>query len=409
MTWELQSNMHTYVLPSIMLAFHRGVPADRDTWLCERYADAKVPVCATDMDADAWTEAKEDAESLLTSSVALVAERVADMAIAAGNVTNGAHEVYLGDVDCHSVPWCSEEQMQAYHAGAPFPLTEEEVADRQIQALFGEVDRCPADDEWAGTWAHWYEGPPEYAPEGDRYDAYDGHEYRTAIGYSITGPEHAIPGWMLVRSFASSGETSCHCVAETKAADPLCQLCEGDGNIYVGIAWEALYRRVRESDEVLAADVTELADDVTGAGDAVTYYRPTTHELQALQVIANNYQIARVIADTYDEDSNTLQLDAPTVALALAKGGHDRVPMLSEDSALQRIVWCIGPEESEYTDDDVREMWRDDVYPLVVEKYGADDMPALRESFNNYTDALCKDGTIPEWQYENIDKPKECR
>jgi hypothetical protein len=37
-------------------------------------------------------------------------------------------------------------------------------------------------------------------------------------------------------------------------------------------------------------------------------------------------------------------------------------------------------------------------------KYHYDDI-ALREDFNNYTDMLCKDGTISEWAYNNWDNP----
>ena len=33
------------------------------------------------------------------------------------------------------------------------------------------------------------------------------------------------------------------------------------------------------------------------------------------------------------------------------------------------------------------------------------DYVAKREAWNNWTDGLCKDGTITSWQYENWDQP----
>ena len=36
------------------------------------------------------------------------------------------------------------------------------------------------------------------------------------------------------------------------------------------------------------------------------------------------------------------------------------------------------------------------------------DLPLRRETWNNYTDALCKDGQISDWQYENWSQPDYC-
>ena len=36
------------------------------------------------------------------------------------------------------------------------------------------------------------------------------------------------------------------------------------------------------------------------------------------------------------------------------------------------------------------------------------DLPMRREAWNNYTDALCKDGEISDWQYENWSQPDVC-
>jgi len=36
---------------------------------------------------------------------------------------------------------------------------------------------------------------------------------------------------------------------------------------------------------------------------------------------------------------------------------------------------------------------------------GSIDLPRLREAWNNFTDALHKEGCITDWQYENWDNP----
>ena len=36
------------------------------------------------------------------------------------------------------------------------------------------------------------------------------------------------------------------------------------------------------------------------------------------------------------------------------------------------------------------------------------DLPMRREAWNNYTDALCKDGLISDWQYDNWSQPAVC-
>ena len=36
------------------------------------------------------------------------------------------------------------------------------------------------------------------------------------------------------------------------------------------------------------------------------------------------------------------------------------------------------------------------------------DLPMRREAWNNYTDFLCKNGEISDWQYENWSQPDVC-
>ncbi len=51
------------------------------------------------------------------------------------------------------------------------------------------------------------------------------------------------------------------------------------------------------------------------------------------------------------------------------------------------------------------------VLPTVIEHYEQDgiiDRPARREAWNNWTDGLCKDNQISDWQYANWTQPRCC-
>jgi hypothetical protein len=54
------------------------------------------------------------------------------------------------------------------------------------------------------------------------------------------------------------------------------------------------------------------------------------------------------------------------------------------------------------------ECFESEILPLVREHHeqdGIPDWPARREAWNNWTDSLCKDRQISDWQYENWDHP----
>ena len=42
------------------------------------------------------------------------------------------------------------------------------------------------------------------------------------------------------------------------------------------------------------------------------------------------------------------------------------------------------------------------------EQDGIPDWPARSEAWNNWTDSLCKNGQISDWQYENWTHPRSC-
>lgn len=47
-------------------------------------------------------------------------------------------------------------------------------------------------------------------------------------------------------------------------------------------------------------------------------------------------------------------------------------------------------------------LFKQEVLPEVIKKYGKNDRPAINQAFNDFTDNLCKDGLISSKQYNNI-------
>jgi len=45
---------------------------------------------------------------------------------------------------------------------------------------------------------------------------------------------------------------------------------------------------------------------------------------------------------------------------------------------------------------------------IEADQSGGPDWPLRRETWNNWTDALCKDGEISDWQYENWSQAPSC-
>jgi hypothetical protein len=56
-------------------------------------------------------------------------------------------------------------------------------------------------------------------------------------------------------------------------------------------------------------------------------------------------------------------------------------------------------------------LWDAEYLPLVqsvLEDDGIPDWPGRREAWNNWTDSLCKDGQISDWQYANWSQAPSC-
>ena len=57
---------------------------------------------------------------------------------------------------------------------------------------------------------------------------------------------------------------------------------------------------------------------------------------------------------------------------------------------------------------DACETFTTEILPMIQEQYEQDgiaDMPARREAWNNWTDSMCKDDQISDWQYMNWGHP----
>ena len=67
--------------------------------------------------------------------------------------------------------------------------------------------------------------------------------------------------------------------------------------------------------------------------------------------------------------------------------------------------------DSVMTRDEAIEIFDNQILPLVIHSYEQDgivDEPARCEAWNNWTDAMCKDNQISDWQYENWTHPPSC-
>lgn len=53
------------------------------------------------------------------------------------------------------------------------------------------------------------------------------------------------------------------------------------------------------------------------------------------------------------------------------------------------------------SESELSELFDSQIAPSVIAQYGEGDSVAMNEAFNNWTDMLCKDGTIHPEQYNN--------
>ena len=99
MAWDLQTNMHSYIAPTVALRAREA--DDYADQLATWYADQR------------WDEdTGDEGYDALGLDDETVIHAIADKAIEHGAVTNGGGEVYLDGWT--SLEWCSEDDMLAY-------------------------------------------------------------------------------------------------------------------------------------------------------------------------------------------------------------------------------------------------------------------------------------------------------
>jgi len=53
------------------------------------------------------------------------------------------------------------------------------------------------------------------------------------------------------------------------------------------------------------------------------------------------------------------------------------------------------------SEEELSERFDQEIASMVIDQYGDEDGPAMREAFNNWSDMLCKDGELHSLQYSN--------
>jgi hypothetical protein len=107
MAWELQSQYHQYIPPSI----YKAAEAEDDPhqWLANVYADQHWD---EDHGADAYDRRVDKALDLPQD---VLINAITDFAIEhVSATTNGSWEVYLDRGYWISVPWCTEDELQEW-------------------------------------------------------------------------------------------------------------------------------------------------------------------------------------------------------------------------------------------------------------------------------------------------------
>lgn len=69
------------------------------------------------------------------------------------------------------------------------------------------------------------------------------------------------------------------------------------------------------------------------------------------------------------------------------------------DSLLEIVEALAEHEGWISSEDELSERFDEEIAPLVIEQYGEDDTDAMNQSFNDWSDSLCKDGEIHTEQY----------
>jgi len=72
---------------------------------------------------------------------------------------------------------------------------------------------------------------------------------------------------------------------------------------------------------------------------------------------------------------------------------------IAYDTTLAMAEYVAESEGWIASEDELSELFDAEIAPFVIEQYGEDDVTAMNESFNDWTDTLCSDGELHESQY----------
>lgn len=100
--------------------------------------------------------------------------------------------------------------------------------------------------------------------------------------------------------------------------------------------------------------------------------------------------------DVDDIDTEEFGFDSAEDVVYALETGID--PLSGLKSAVEK---CQVSGANELSFKELREQFEKDILPEVFATYGPDDINAIDEAYNNWTDTLCKDGIISQWQYDN--------
>ena len=137
-------------------------------------------------------------------------------------------------------------------------MNEQEIEREQVKCVFGlcggELADLPIADfpDAFDQFTYWYEGAPEWL-EHDLADRWD-REYRTVVACLLYGDAPSCEGWELISSHTTSGEAECWWCGDhtgNESERDGCELCEGEGLVYLGEGWaECVMRRLPTAEEI---------------------------------------------------------------------------------------------------------------------------------------------------------------
>lgn len=126
--------------------------------------------------------------------------------------------------------------------------------------------------------------------------------------------------------------------------------------------------------------------------------------LECLALDAQSFEYA----DDVDEFAAEFGYEQPSKAIETynaCRDTRDQLERLLGRDGVLELYECDDFEHKYMTEEQIADGWTN-IREMIVSTYGADDVDALTQGFNDWTDGLCKDGRISDWQYHNVTMPE---